>query len=137
MFIWSLLTIFLKHRASFPFSQAVHVLANEHEKFVPLWINQSFTHQSKFYDFKIAGKTQTELHSMMADLAGTIGAPTAEFLAGMSNRTYEIQAKVEWKVGCSRGVYETPSYFLNGVLLSNPDRSWRLADWRAIIDPLL
>lgn len=75
--------------------------------------------------------------NLMADLAETIGVPRPAFLKGMSNRTYETQAKYEWKVGCSRGVFETPSYFINGVLLSKPEREWKLSDWKRIIDPLL
>lgn len=70
----------------------------------------------------------------MADLAATIGVNKTDFLNGMKNANFSRQAKVEWKIGSARGVYETPTFILNDVLLDSEAILWKFLDWKKLID---
>jgi hypothetical protein len=51
---------------------------------------------------------------------------SASFQAGLRDYNLNVATRVSWKYGCSRGVYGTPTYHVNGVVI-NHDPSWTLA----------
>jgi len=53
-----------------------------------------------------------------------------------SSKVNDLQ-RVQWKVGCSRGIAGTPSFFINGVLVDDIEPDWKLDQWKKLIDPLL
>ena len=59
-----------------------------------------------------------------------------DFVNAMQNPRFEADARGAWKYGCSRAVYGTPTYHLNGVYIS-ASPAWTTTHWRKIIDPLL
>ncbi len=73
--------------------------------------------------------------SELGELAKQWVAPT-EFLTAMQNPSFESDTRIGWKYACSRAVYGTPTFFLNGVYLS-ASPAWTTMHWRKVIDPLL
>jgi protein-disulfide isomerase len=79
--------------------------------------------------------TVTHVIDRLGDLASDWMKPD-EFVNAMQNPRFEADSRVDWKYGCSRAVYGTPTYHLNGVYIS-ASPAWTTAHWRKIIDPLL
>jgi len=101
------------------------------------YVDTMFKSQAGFWNGQTAQMTGNQVQSLMATVAqqGT-GFPSSLFLAGLQNSTDDMNARISWKYGCSRGVAGTPSFFVNGIQVQ-ADPSWTLAEWRQILDPLL
>jgi protein-disulfide isomerase len=79
--------------------------------------------------------TVAQVVDRLGDLASDWIQPK-EFVKAMQNPRFEVDTRVAWKYGCSRAVYGTPTYYLNGVYIpASP--AWTTAHWRKLIDPLL
>jgi hypothetical protein len=96
-----------------------------------------FAQQSNFWNGAIANQTLAATDALLAQMVVANKLSTASaFAAGMASPTINMDARISWKYGCSRGVAGTPTFFINGVTL-DADPSWSLADWRSVLDPLL
>mmetsp|Transcript_3092 Transcript_3092/g.7400 ORF Transcript_3092/g.7400 Transcript_3092/m.7400 type:complete len:241 (+) Transcript_3092:159-881(+) len=88
-----------------------------------------------------ANLTEPEVHDRIADLAESVGVNRTEFVAQMTNHTTDLVTRVGWKLAATRGVYETPTFFLNGFRVAEPDKAntgvANITGWTALIDPLL
>ncbi|KAG6584958.1 uncharacterized protein IUM83_08381 [Phytophthora cinnamomi] len=58
-------------------------------------------------------------------------------MTGYGGTEADQHTRVAWKYACTRTVTGTPQYTLNGVPFEDADSSWKLEDWRKIIDPLV
>lgn len=47
----------------------------------------------------------------------------------------DADARIAWKYACTRGVYGTPIFYVNGLFVT--DDSWSFAQWKSLIDELL
>ena len=62
---------------------------------------------------------------------------TGRYVKAMSyGNAYDSGLRARWKYGCSRGVFGTPQFMVNGVMLA-AQPTWTVKDWRAVIDPLI
>jgi 2-hydroxychromene-2-carboxylate isomerase len=59
----------------------------------------------------------------------------ATFSDRMKDPTIEWETRVAWKFGCSKAVYGTPTFHVNGVYVS-ASPTWSVARWRKLIDSL-
>lgn len=48
-------------------------------------------------------------------LAEGAGASRDSYLAKMATQSVELAARAEWRLGASRGVSSTPTFFVNGA----------------------
>jgi hypothetical protein len=108
------------------------------------WMSTIFRAQETFGNSAIANMTEPEVIRAMAKIAAAPGPGGAgpwttveEFTAGMSDSALNGATRASWKYGCSRGVSGTPTFMINGVLVTQAQADWTVADWRNVIDPLL
>ena len=81
--------------------------------------------------------TPTQVIDSLASFVADSGFTSKDnFLAGMNNGDIAFQTRVSWKYACSRGIVGTPTFLVNGVAI-DADDSWTLAQWKALIDPIL
>ena len=103
------------------------------------FVDAFFAAQDSFNNGPTANQTATEVKERMTSLAikatGVSKAPFDEAF------TYHSQAesatRVSWKYGCARGVFGTPTFLVNGVPVPAAGPAWTLANWTALLDPLL
>ncbi len=48
-----------------------------------------------------------------------------------------MNTRISWKYATTRGVSGTPTFFVNDINIPDADSTWTLAQWQALIDPLL
>jgi len=124
------------HHNAFYASQGAHIVDASSDS---LWsyVDSMFENQATFWDGATDGITPNQVRQNMATLVESkTGFPQKSFINGLSNDTLNMDTRVSWKYGCSRGVAWTPAFFVNGIsVLADP--SWTLSDWRMLLDPLL
>lgn len=57
--------------------------------------------------------------------------------SGFRDRRTDLATRVSFKYGCSRGVFGTPFFFVNGFLLLDAGSDLDYTGWRKVIDPLV
>jgi protein-disulfide isomerase len=126
------------HMSSFTSAQGGKVVAAA-GKDVFLWMEAVFAHQTAFGNNATMNSTWLQVANQFGVLASTtagVEIPAAQFVSGLMNEDLNEDARVSWKIGCSRGVSGTPTFFVNGVR-SAADETWTVAQWQALINPLL
>jgi hypothetical protein len=125
------------HHNAFYASQGVHVVNAIAPNLLWKYVDSMFTNQASFWDDATSGSTPDNVKLSMASLVeSTVGINHGQFLNGLSNDTLNMDTRISWKYGCSRGVAWTPAFFVNGISVV-ADPSWTLSDWRIILDPLV
>jgi len=97
-----------------------------------MWIRQG-----EFSDMSTLNLTQKDMWQLYATVAQSVGVDPVKFIPLMDytdNTDYD--ARIEWKNSASRGVYGTPTFFVNGALV-DADGDWTVDQWRKLLDPLL
>jgi len=101
------------------------------------WLELIFNHQDEFSGAATANFTTNQVLDLYARYAQQLGISSKDFLKGMADSNIEMFTRAAWKYGCSRGVYGTPLFILNGALLGVDSGDWNAQDWIHQIDPLL
>ncbi|CAL5349447.1 unnamed protein product [Camellia sinensis] len=57
--------------------------------------------------------------------------------SGFTDRKTDLMTRVSFKYGCSRGVFGTPFFFVNGFALPTAGPTLDYSQWRGLIDPLI
>jgi len=101
------------------------------------FVEQVLLNQDAFSPYTTTNITEIEIVQMLLPYAKAAGVADADFLAGMGLKTQNnLDVRTNWKMGCTRGVSGTPTFFVNGVVVQ-ASPSWSVADWKSVIDPLL
>jgi len=125
------------HHNAFYASQGAHVVNAGAQPLFWKYVDALFENQATFWDDATSGTTPDDLKASMATVVeSAIGFNHGQFLNGLANDTLNMDTRISWKYGCSRGVAWTPAFFVNGISVV-ADPSWTLADWRTILDPLI
>ncbi|XP_022311396.2 uncharacterized protein LOC111116698 [Crassostrea virginica] len=80
--------------------------------------------------------SETDVTNMLGDIAAQLGLQKTMFLQKMADPWVDMNIRMDWKYGCTRGVSGTPLYAINGVV-KVIKQTWSLADWMKILDPLV
>jgi len=125
------------HHNAFYAAQGTHIVNAVNSKLLWQYVDAMFLHQDKFWDGATADDSSNQVQSAMAaTVQDAIGFDQNDFIQGLGNATLNMDTRISWKYGCSRGVAWTPAFFVNGIsVLADP--TWTLNDWRIILDPLI
>jgi len=126
------------HRNGFYSAQGLKAVASE-SGLDAAWeyVNVMFQNQGSFWDDPTFEMTGDQVQNAMGSLVQSSGIMSSDdFVAGLNNDSINMDTRIGWKYGCSRGVSGTPTFFINGILVG-ADSSWTFADWRSVLDPLL
>ncbi len=124
------------HRQSWDATKAVIALANEDvEKFIEV-VDRIFSQQADFANEAWKNKTQTEFHQWLADhIAGSTSQ--GSFIERLNSEEVYAAARVPARFAAVKGVWSTPTFFINGAEATKLSSGSDLQEWQAIIDPLL
>lgn len=105
--------------------------------FADLMYGSSSWNQQAFWNDAVAGNTSTQIEAMYAQAASTIGYSASAVLQGLQDPNMDEAARIAWKYATSRYTTGTPHYLINGLPVDDQLNNGALADWTALIDPLL
>lgn len=127
------------HRQSWDATKAAVLMASgDSAKF---WdcLSYLYDHQEKYSDDAFNQQTHVDLYHLLARLAADYADWTdgTTFIQQLRSEAIEQETKVPIRFGISRGVWSTPTFFINGSEASQLSSSSTLSDWKAVLDPLL
>ncbi len=97
-----------------------------------------YEHQEKFYNTPFLHKTHEDLRQFVADMAQEQGFTNrATFLQRMMDNDIYIDARTPIRYAATKGVWATPTFFVNNGDNVPVDHKSSLTDWQNLIDSLL
>lgn len=127
------------HRQSWDATKAaIAVAGNSTELFID-FVSYLFEHQKDFANDAFKDKTQTDLHQLLAGYAvdATAWSDPDKFIAQLNSKEIYDQARIPARLAAVRGVWSTPTFFINGAEATALSSQSSLADWQKTINSLL
>lgn len=127
------------HRQSWDATKAAIALAGDNPDAFVAVVSYIFSRQEEFANEAWKDKTQTEFHELLAEfaIAATDTADSAAFLAKLNSKDVYAAARIPARFATMRGVWSTPTFFINGAEATALSSGSSLADWQGILDPML
>jgi len=127
------------HTNAFFANQGVHVVskATMNISTVHAYTALMFANQANFWNAITMNMTVNQVIAAMGSLVESSGIMKGQdWIAGVNDANLNMDTRISWKYGCSRGVTGTPTFIINGVYTSADD-TWTEQDWYTLIDGLL
>ena len=127
------------HRQSWDGTKAaIAVAKDDTDKFIK-FVSYLFEHQSEFANEASKDRTQTEWHQLLADYAveATEWSDKEQFIELLNSKEIYNKARIPARFAIIRGVWSTPTYFINGAEASELSSQSSLQQWQEAIDGLL
>lgn len=127
------------HRQSWDATKAaIAVAGTDTPKFIN-FVSDLFSRQSEFANEAWKDKTQTEFHKFLAECAAKAAGQKDEkqFLDSLNSEAVYAEARIPARFATVRGVWSTPTFFINGAEATDLSSSASLQDWQSVIDKLL
>ncbi|CAK7346128.1 unnamed protein product [Dovyalis caffra] len=127
------------HDNAFVASRALHIANTLNSSFTFPLLEQFFKHQEKFYNAKTSNLSKVSIVKEIVKFATVAvgNSYCSAFESGFNDRQTDLKTRVSFKYSTSRGVFGTPSFFVNGFLLPDTGSPLDYNGWRRIIDPLV
>jgi len=81
--------------------------------------------------------TDLELMELLTDLAVELGVDRDRFYVQFANPYTTNHCKQQWKAYIASGIYGSPTFKVNGVMVQNWNTSWTKYEWMDFIDFML
>ena len=127
------------HRQSWDATKAAIAVAGEDtDKFVD-FVSYIFERQAEFANEASQDRTQTEWHHLLADYAldATQWSDKEKFLQLLNSQEIYDRARIPARLAAVRGVWSTPTFFINGAEATDLSSQSSVEDWQQAIDSLL
>tara|TARA_B110000967_G_scaffold47004_1_gene47460 strand:- start:68 stop:646 length:579 start_codon:yes stop_codon:yes gene_type:complete len=126
------------HRQAWDINLGLFALAEgDAHKFYD-FLNFIYARQEQFYNAPFAYKTHDDLRQLVANFAAQhAGVERVNFINRMDDDDIYAQARIPIRYAAVRCVWATPTIFVNNGTQVPVDHASSLADWEALIDPLL
>lgn len=127
------------HRQSWDATKAaIAVAGNSTELFIN-FVSYLFDRQTEFANDAFKDKTQTDLHRLLASYAAdaTDWSDTDKFIRQLNSKEIYEQARIPARFAAVRGVWSTPTFFINGIEATELSSQSSLEDWQAVVSSLL
>ncbi|XP_024978546.1 uncharacterized protein LOC112515831 isoform X2 [Cynara cardunculus var. scolymus] len=128
------------HDNAFITSRALHIVNELNASATYRLLTAFFKHQTRFYNAKTLNMSRSAVLEQVIGFASQAVGNSLEsaIRSGFNDSKTGTKTRVSFKYGCSRGVYGTPFFFVNGFLLPvNDDDTMDYDGWRKVIDPLI
>lgn len=97
-----------------------------------------YERQEQFYNAPFLHKTHEDLRQFVADMAQEhAGIEREAFLTRMADNDIYIDARTPIRYAATKGVWATPTFFVNNGNNVPVNHKSSFSDWRKLIDPLL
>jgi protein-disulfide isomerase len=97
-----------------------------------------YEHQAQFYNGQFLHKTHEDLIQLVAGFAEEhAGVIRKKFIERMNDSDIYVQARTPIRFAATKAVWATPTLFINNANTVPVDHNSNVAQWQAVIDPLL
>ncbi|KAF5767302.1 putative thioredoxin-like protein [Helianthus annuus] len=127
------------HDNAFITSRALHIVNELNASATYHLLNAFFKHQERFYSEQTLNMSREAVLDKVINFASsTLGnSMQSAIKSGFNDSATGTKTRVSFKYGCSRGVFGTPFFFVNGFSIPfNDSEPINYNGWRNIIDPL-
>ena len=133
------LTVISHHGQSWDVSRAAVAVAKDDSEVFARFLSFLYKRQDQYLNGASRHRSPAELHSLLAQFAGEFdpSLDKDEFLRRFDSDEVFAATKVPIRYGISRGVWSTPTFFINGSEASGLSSSSSVEDWQAVLDPLV
>lgn len=129
------------HRQSWDMTKSVVAIAADDPLRAWQFIGHLYQHQADYDRDAFDHKTRQDLRQLIEDLAAKFDPAweNSDLAQQISDEKGSVanRAKASIRYAISRGVWSTPTIFINGSPVPELESSSTLSDWQAVIDPLL
>ncbi|KAK6939300.1 Thioredoxin-like fold [Dillenia turbinata] len=138
------------HDNAFVTSRALHIIHKLNSTATYNLLELFFKHQEKFYSLQTNLSRASIVKKIVKFSSRAVGKSYySKIEEGFNDRKTDLLTRVSFKVingliswitndnyACTRGVFGTPTFFVNGFTLPDTESSLDYDAWRKIIDPL-
>lgn len=126
------------HRQAWDMSLGLFALAEGNANKFYDFASFIYERQAQFYNGQFLNKTHDDLIHLVADFAEEhAGVTRKKFIARMNDSDIYVQARTPIRFAATKAVWATPTLFINNAGNVPVDHNSSLADWQAVIEPLL
>lgn len=126
------------HRQSWDVTKGLFGLAGTDHGLFFKFADFLYANQARFYNGSFADRTHNDLLKLIAELGQEFdGTDPAKMMTLLNNDKVYYKAKEPGRYAALRGVWSTPTIFINHAEQMSLGSSSTLSDWQAIVDPLL
>ncbi|MBV6623207.1 MAG: thioredoxin domain-containing protein [Rivularia sp. (in: Bacteria)] len=127
------------HRQSWDVTKAALVVAGDDTNKFINFASYLFNHQHEYSNGAFIDKTLTDLHNLLAEYASNAAnwQDKADFLQKLESEEIYNKARIPARLTILRGVWSTPTFFINGFPAEELTSKSTVEDWQAVINPLL
>ncbi|MGG6237118.1 DsbA family protein [Nodosilinea sp. AN01ver1] len=129
------------HRQSWDLTKAVVAIAADDPQRAWQFISHLYKHQADYSQDAFDHKTRHDLRQLIEDLATKFdpSLKDSDLAQQISDEQGSVasRAKASVRYAIGRGVWSTPTIFINGSPVPELESSSTRSDWQAIIDPML
>lgn len=132
-------TVLADHRQSWDVTCAAIAMAKEEAPRVWQALSYLYDRQSSYSQDAFNHCTRTDLHRLLAGYAQDFAhwPDPDDFIERLTSSDIETAAKVSVRFSIVRGVWSTPTFFVNGSKADQLSSSSTLVEWNAVLSPLL
>lgn len=131
--------VLANHRQSWDVTKAAIATAEDNaHKFID-FASYLYQHQQDYRNSAFKERTQVDLHHLLADYAadGAGWTDKVAFLERLESDEIYNETRVPCRLAAIRGVWSTPTFFINGAEAVGLSSDSSRQDWQSILDPLL
>jgi len=131
--------VLANHRQSWDVTKAAVILAaDDPARFWDVF-NYLYERQAQYDEAALLQQTHGDLYNLLARFAAEYSdwKDSTEFIRQLTSDRVEQETKVPIRYAISRGVWSTPTFFVNGSEADQLSSSSSVADWKSVLDPLL
>ncbi|KAK6939307.1 Thioredoxin-like fold [Dillenia turbinata] len=127
------------HDNAFVTSRALHIVDKLNSTATYKLLELFFKHQEKFYNLPTRNLSRASIVKKIVKFSTRAVGNSyySEIEEGFNDRKTDLLTRVSFKYGCTRGVFGTPFFFVNGFALPDAGSALDYDAWRKIIDPLI
>ncbi|XP_020272303.1 uncharacterized protein LOC109847487 [Asparagus officinalis] len=127
------------HDNSYLSCRALHIANKLNASATYPLLESFFKNQVRYSNAQTHNQSRASTIDDMANFAVmTVGNSfLPAFKSGFEDQSTDAAARISFKYGCSRGVYGTPFFFVNGFALPDAGSALDYKTWTSVIDPLV
>ncbi|XP_021285361.1 uncharacterized protein LOC110417366 isoform X1 [Herrania umbratica] len=127
------------HDYAFATSRALHIVNLLNPSATFRLLESFFKHQERFLTDQTLNMSKVAVvNDIVKFTAESVGnSYYSAIKSGFNDSKTDLKTRVSFKYSTSRGVFGTPTFYINGFALPDPGSTRDYKGWRSIIDPLL
>ena len=127
------------HRQSWDGTLAAIAVAGDNPAKFVSFVSYLLDHQTEFANEAFDDKTRKDWHNLLADYAieATEWSDKNKFLELLNSKEIYSKGRIPARFAAIRGVWSTPTYFINGAEATDLSSKSSVADWQKQINSLL